>query len=54
VLVEDVEAALAVHTHLSRLGRTSPEWSFPNGAPVAQIAEHLTQIAVFRLEPAAA
>lgn len=54
VLVEDDEAALAVHTYLSRLGRTSPEWPFPSGAPASQIAEHLTQIAVFRLQPVSA
>lgn len=51
-LVEDDKAAVAVHTYLSRLGRPSPEWPFPTGAPASEIAEHLTQVAVFRLTPA--
>ncbi len=50
VLVEDDTAAVAVHTYLSGLGRTSPEWPFPAGASVPEIAKHLTDIAVFRLE----
>lgn len=53
-LVEDDDAALVVHTYLTRLGRTSPEWPFPGGAPVSEIAKHLTQFAVFRLEPVVA
>lgn len=51
VLVEDDTAAVAVHTYLSRLGRPSSEWPFPTDAPVPEIAKHLTQIAVFRLQP---
>jgi hypothetical protein len=51
VLVEDDTAALVVHTYLAALGRTSPEWPFPNGAPVSQIAEHVTEFAVLRVEP---
>lgn len=53
-LAEDDAAALAVHTYLSRLARPSAEWPFPVHAPVSQIAEHLAQIAVFRLTPVAA
>jgi hypothetical protein len=49
VLVEDDTAAVAVHTYLSRLGRTSAEWPFPAGASVPEIAQHVTEIAVFRL-----
>ncbi|HWG24246.1 hypothetical protein [Actinospica sp.] len=54
VLVEDDSAARAVHTYLLSLGRPSTEWPFPSGAPVPEIAEHLAEIAVFRLEPIAA
>ena len=54
VLVEDDSAAQAVHTYLLSLGRPSPEWPFPSGAPVPEIAKHLAEIAVFRLEPIAA
>ena len=50
VLVEDDTAAAAVHTYLSSLGRPSPEWPFPAGASVPEIAKHVTEIAVFRLE----
>ena len=50
VLVEDDTAAVAVHTYLSSLGRSSPEWPFPAGASVPEIAGHVTEIAVFRLE----
>ncbi len=51
VLVEDDSAAVAVQTYLAGLGRPSAEWPFPSGAPVAEIAEHVKEIAVFRLEP---
>jgi hypothetical protein len=51
VLVEDGTAATAVHTYLSALGRASDEWPFPAGTSVPEIAQHLTEIAVFRLEP---
>jgi hypothetical protein len=54
VLVEDDSAALAVHTYLASLGRPSAEWPFATDAPVPEIAEHLAEIAVFRLEPIAA
>lgn len=54
LLAEDDAAAFAVHTYLSRLGRTSPEWPFPGDAPPTEIAKHLTEIAVFRLKPATA
>lgn len=52
VLAEDRPAATAVHEYLSALGRTAPEWPFPAGASVAEIQAHVTEIAVFRLEPA--
>jgi len=51
VLVEDDSAAVAVSTYLTSLGRPSAEWPFPVDAPVPEIAEHLGEIAVFRLEP---
>lgn len=51
VLVEDDGAATAVRAYLSSLGRQSPEWPFPAGSPVPEIARHLTEVAVFRLEP---
>lgn len=51
VLVTDEAAATAVHTYLTALGRPSDEWPFPSDAPVPEIAEHLSEIAVFRLEP---
>lgn len=54
VLVQDESGAVAVHAYLSSLGRQSPEWPFPSGAPVPEIARHLEEIAVFRLEPVAA
>lgn len=54
VLVEDDSAAVAVHTYLASLGRQSPEWPFPNGSPVQEIARHVGEFAVFRLEPVAA
>ena len=50
-LAEDDEAAQAVAVYLGALGRTSPEWPFPGGAPAAVIRQHLEQIAVFRLAP---
>jgi len=53
VLVEDDTAATAVHTYLSALGRQSPEWPFPSGAPTSEIAKHVKEFAVFRLEPIA-
>jgi hypothetical protein len=51
LLVEDDTAAAAVHAYLSGLGRTSGEWPFPSGAPVTEIAGHVKEFAVFRLEP---
>jgi hypothetical protein len=51
VLVEDDTAATVVHTYLSALGRQSPEWPSPTGAPESEIAKHVAQLAVFRLEP---
>lgn len=53
VLVEDDTAATVVHTYLSALGRQSPEWPFPVGAPESEIAGHVKEFAVFRLEPIA-
>lgn len=53
VLIEDDTAATAVHTYLSALTRPTVEWPFPGNAPVPEIAKHVTQIAVFRLEPIA-
>lgn len=53
VLVEDDAAAEAVHTYLAALGRPSNEWPFPSDAPAPEIAEHVGEIAVFRLEPIA-
>jgi hypothetical protein len=53
VLVEDDTAATAVHTYLAALGRPSAEWPFPSDAPASEIAEHVAEIAVFRLEPIA-
>lgn len=51
VLVEDDTAATVVRTYLSALGRQSAEWPFPTGAPESEIAKHVTEFAVFRLEP---
>jgi hypothetical protein len=52
ILVEDAGAAQAVHHYLGVLGRaSSSEWPFPAGAGVARIAQHVRDIAVFRLEP---
>lgn len=51
VLVEDDTAAAAVHTYLSGIGRPSVEWPFSSDASVPEIAQHITEIAVFRLEP---
>jgi hypothetical protein len=51
VLIEDESAVVAVHTYLGSLGRPSAEWPFPSGAPVPEIAEHVKEFAVFRLEP---
>jgi hypothetical protein len=51
VLLEDSAAAIAVHTYLTALGRTSAEWPFPAGASVSEITPYITEIAVFRLEP---
>lgn len=51
VLVEDDAAAEAVHAYLAALGRPSNEWPFPSDAPAAEIAGHVAEIAVFRLEP---
>jgi hypothetical protein len=53
VLVEDDTAAVAVRTYLTSLGRQSPEWPFPDGATAQEIAEHVKEFAVFRLEPVA-
>ena len=53
VLVEDDTAAVAVRTYLSSLGRPSAEWPFPSDAPASEIAKHVGEIAVFRLEPIA-
>lgn len=50
-LDEDADAAQAVATYLGALGRTSPEWPFPGGAPAATIRQHMDQIAVFQLKP---
>lgn len=50
VLVEDVEAAEVVSRYLGVLGRISPEWPFEAGATVSEIARHVRDIAVFRLE----
>jgi hypothetical protein len=50
VLVEDGSAATVVHSYLSALGRPSAEWPFPSDAPESEIAKHVTEIAVFRLE----
>jgi len=51
ILVEDETAAVAVHTYLESLGRPSNEWPFPSGSPASEIAKHVKEIAVFRLEP---
>jgi len=51
VLIENDTAASAVHTYLAALGRPSTEWPFPSDAPVSEIATHVGEIAVFRLEP---
>jgi hypothetical protein len=48
-LAEDEAAAQAVAAYLGALGRASAEWPFPGDAPAAEIHEHLTEIAVFRL-----
>ena len=53
ILVEDDTAATAVRTYLSALGRQSPEWPFPSDAPESEIAQHVKEFAVFRLEPIA-
>ena len=53
VLVEDDTAATAVHIYLSALGRQSPEWPFPADSPEPEIAKHVKEFAVFRLEPIA-
>jgi hypothetical protein len=53
VLVEDDTAAVAVRTYLAALGRPSTEWPFPSDAPASEIAKHVKEIAVFRLEPVA-
>lgn len=53
VLVEDETAAKVVHTYISGLGRQSTMWPFPGDAPESEIARHVAEIAVFRLEPAA-
>lgn len=50
-LVENGTAAIVVHTYLSALGRTAPDWPFPSGASVSEITPYATEIAVFRLEP---
>ena len=50
-LTEDDGAAQAVAAYLGALGRTSPEWPFPGGAPAAVIRQHLNEIAVFQLTP---
>ena len=51
VLVEDDTAATAVRSYLSALGRQSPEWPFPADSPEPEIAKHVKEFAVFRLEP---
>jgi hypothetical protein len=53
VLVEDDAAANAVRTYLSALSRPSAEWPFPSDAPTSEIVKHVTEIAVFRLDPVA-
>jgi deazaflavin-dependent oxidoreductase (nitroreductase family) len=50
-LIESPEAAEVVAAYLGRLGRPSTMWPFPSDAPAAQIRQHLTEIAVLRLDP---
>jgi hypothetical protein len=50
-LSEDDDAAEAVAAYLGALGRPSTEWPFPSDAPATTIREHLSEIAVFRLDP---
>jgi deazaflavin-dependent oxidoreductase (nitroreductase family) len=53
-VIESPEAAEVVAGYLGSLGRPSTMWPFPSDAPVAEIREHLTEIAVFRLSPSPA
>jgi hypothetical protein len=51
-LIQTGEAADVVATYLGGLQRRpSTMWPFPGDAPVAEIREHLHEIAVFRLTP---
>jgi hypothetical protein len=50
VLIEDETAATVVHTYISGLGRQSTMWPFAGDAPASEIANHLAEIAVFRLD----
>jgi hypothetical protein len=51
VLIEDGTAAAVVRAYLSSLARPSSMWPFPSDAPEAEIARHVSEIAVFRLDP---
>lgn len=51
VLVEEPPAAAVVANYLARLRRDLPGWPFPPGAAEDEIGRHLTEIAVFRLDP---
>jgi hypothetical protein len=53
-LLEDDGAAEVVSTYLRALGRPSTMWPFASDAPVSEIRGHLSEIAVFRLEPVTA
>ena len=49
-LVEDGDAARAVHTYLAAMGRPSTAWPFPSDAAPHVIEQHTSTIAVFRIE----
>lgn len=49
-LVEDGDAARAVHAYLSVLARPSTAWPFPIDATPRVIEQHTSTIAVFRIE----
>jgi hypothetical protein len=51
VLIEDRRAAAMVATYLANLHLDTQQWPFPATASEAEIAEHLTEIAVFGLDP---
>lgn len=51
VLVEEPVGATVVAAYLAAFTRSPQEWPFPAGAPEDEIARHLTEIAVFRLDP---